>query len=137
METAITPIVEILSATPMCFIATVDENQPRVRPFQFQFEQDGKLWFCTAKSKDFFAQIQKNPKVEVSAVKEDMTTLRFSGEFNVEDCRKIKERILAEQPLIKSIYKSADNPDFMSLYINHGDYVIFDFSGNPPKTGSF
>ena len=45
MSKELQEISRILSETPMCFIATMDGTQPRVRAFQFQFEQDGKLWF--------------------------------------------------------------------------------------------
>jgi Uncharacterized conserved protein len=61
MSESLKNAAQILSETPMCFIATVNGNEPRVRAFQYQFEQDGKLWFCTAKSKDVFRQLQALP----------------------------------------------------------------------------
>ncbi|MDL2209394.1 pyridoxamine 5'-phosphate oxidase family protein [Desulfovibrio sp. OttesenSCG-928-O18] len=137
MNDAVKKAAAILAGTPMCFIGTVSGNEPKVRPFQFQFEQDGKLWFCTAKSKDVYKQVQANPAVEICAVKQDMTTLRISGKVVFDDDRAVKERILAEQELIRNIYKSADNPDFTTFYVNHGTYTVFDFSGNPPRTESF
>lgn len=137
MDTALQPAARILAEAPMCFIATADGNQPRVRPFQYQFEQDGKLWFCTAKSKDVCKQLQENPAVEICAVKQDATTLRLTGKVVFKDDRAIKERIFSQQPLIRNIYGSEDNPDFTTFYIDHGAYVIFDFSGNSPLTESF
>ena len=65
MSKELQEISRILSETPMCFIATMDGTQPRVRAFQFQFEQDGKLWFCTARNKDVFKQLLANPAVEI------------------------------------------------------------------------
>lgn len=127
----------ILAETPMCFFATVEGNQPRVRAFQYQFEQNGKLWFCTARSKEVFRQLKANPAVEICAVKQDMTWLRVSGTVVFDDNRAVKERILAEQPLIKAIYGSVDNPDFTTFCLEHGMYTIADFSGNPPRTGAF
>lgn len=137
MNDALKNITAILSETPYCFIATVNGNEPRVRAFQYQFEQDGKLWFCTAKSKDVFKQLQANPAVEICTVKQDMTWLRVTAKVAFEDNRAVKERILAEQPLIKSIYGNADNPDFTTFCVEHGTCVIADFSGNPPHSGSF
>ena len=69
MNEALRTIMEILAETPMCFIATVNGNEPKVRAFQYQFEQDGRLWFCTARSKDVFKQLQANPAIEICAVK--------------------------------------------------------------------
>lgn len=137
MSDALKNISTILRDTPYCFIATVKGNEPRVRAFQYQFEQDGKLWFCTAKSKDVFTQLQANPTVEICTVKQDMSWLRVVARVAFDDNRVVKERIIAEQPLIKSIYGSADNPDFATFCIEHGTYVIADFSGNPPRSGSF
>lgn len=81
--------------------------------------------------------MQKNPKIEVCAVKQDMSTLWVSGQVVLEDDSAVKKRILEEQELIRGIYKSADNPDFTTFHMDHGEYVMFDFSGNPPRTGEF
>lgn len=137
MSNAVKEITDILANTPMCFIATANGNQPRVRAFQYQFEQEGKLWFCTAKSKDVFKQLQANPSVEICAVQQDMTWIRITANVTLDDNRAVKERILSEQPLIKGIYGTADNPDFTTFAIAHGEYVIADFSGNPPRSGSW
>ena len=99
MSKELQEISRILSETPMCFIATMDGTQPRVRAFQFQFEQDGKLWFCTARNKDVFKQLQANPAVEICAVKQDMTWLRLTGKMALTDDMAVKERVLAAQPL--------------------------------------
>ena len=102
MSKELQEISRILSETPMCFIATMDGTQPRVRAFQFQFEQDGKLWFCTARNKDVFKQLLANPAVEICAVKQDMTWLRLTGKMALADDMAVKERVLAAQPLIKA-----------------------------------
>ena len=136
MNDAVKEITGILAETPMCFVATVSGNEPRVRAFQYQFEQDGKLWFCTARSKDVFRQLQANPAVQVCAVRQDMTWLRVSGKVSLEDNRAVKERILSERPLIKGLYGTADNPDFTTFCIEHGAYTIADFSGKPPRSSS-
>lgn len=137
MNNAVKEISVILSEAPMCFIATASNNEPHVRAFQYQFEQDGKLWFCTARSKDVFKQLEVNPAVEICAVNKDMTWVRITGKVSFEDSHAVKERILSEQPLIKGIYGTADNPDFTTFCIEHGGYIIADFSGNPPRKGSF
>lgn len=137
MNNAVKGISVILSEAPMCFIATASNNEPHVRAFQYQFEQDGKLWFCTARSKDVFKQLEVNPAVEICAVNKDMTWVRITGKVSFEDSHAVKERILSEQPLIKGIYGTADNPDFTTFCIEHGGYIIADFSGNPPRKGSF
>ncbi len=137
MSNAIKEIAGFLSETSFCFLATVSGTEPRGRAFQYQFEQDGKLWFCTGRSKDVFKQLQANSAFEVCAVRPDMTWLRVSGRVTLEDSRAVKERILSTQPLIKGIYGTADNPEFTTFCIAHGAYSIADFSGNPPRGGVF
>ena len=137
MSNTVKEISGFLAGAPMCFLATVSGSQPHVRAFQYQFEQDGKLWFCTGKSKDVFKQLQGNPAVEICAVNKDMAWVRVTAKVSFEDNLAIKECILAEQPLIKGIYGSADNPEFTTFCVEHGAYVIADFSGNPPRNGSF
>ena len=136
MNDALQSIVAILSEAPMCFLGTVSDGKPYVWPFQFQFEKCGKLWFCTAKSKDVYKHMERNPCIEICAVKPDTTTLRLSGKALLEDNREIKERILTEQPLIRNIYGTADNLGFTSFCLEHGSYVIFDLCGNPPRKGT-
>lgn len=137
MNNTIKELTDFLAEAPMCFIATVSNNEPRVRPFLYKFEQDGKLWFATAKFKDVFKQLQANPAVEICTVKQDKTWLRINGKVTLEDNRAVKERILAEVPRLKDIFGTADNPDFTTFYIGHGTYTIDDFSDNPPRGGSF
>ena len=127
-------VVEFLKANPVQYLATVGrDGKAKCRPFMFAGELDGKLWFCTARDKDVFKQMQANPAVEICAVKPDMTWLRLTGKMTLADDRAVKERVLDTQPLIKGIYGSADNPVFTSICLEHGEYVIADFSGNPPK----
>lgn len=137
MSNTVKEISGFLAEAPMCFLATVSGSQPHVRAFQYQFEQDGKLWFCTGKSKDVFKQLQANPAIEICSVNKDMAWIRITANVSFEDNLAIKERILAEQPLIKGIYESADNPEFTTFSIAHGAFSITDFSGNPPREGSF
>ena len=137
MSESLQNIDQMLSTCPMCFLATINGNEPRVRAFQYQLEQDGKLWFCTARSKDVFKQLQATPTVEICAVNGNISWVRVNGKVTLEDNHSVKERILSEQPLIKSIYGSADNPDFTTFYLEHGNYTITDFSENPASGGAF
>ena len=130
-------VADRLAGAPMCFVATVDNGAPRVRPFQYQFESDGKLWFCTGKNKAVAGQLRADPRVEICAVGADMGWLRVSGRVVFVDEPAIKESILAGQELIKSRYGSADNPDFAVFYLEHGTYTLDGFPGKSPRTGTF
>ena len=130
-------VADRLAGAAMCFLATVDNGKPRVRPFQHQFALDNKLWFGTGKSKAVCRQLQANPWVEICAVGPDAAWLRVSGQVIFADDRAIKERILAGQELIRSRYNSAAHPDLAVFYLEHGTYALDGFPGIPPRTGKF
>lgn len=60
IDTALT----YLTSIPAWYLATSVDNQPHVRPFSFAAKQDGKLWFCTATTKDVWQELLQNPLLE-------------------------------------------------------------------------
>lgn len=130
-------ILKFLKEGAMGAFATVYNGKPDVRPWQFQFEENGKLYFCTSNNKDVYKQIKHNPIVAFTSTTNDMVTVRLYGEAVFINDLKLKEKLLEKQPMIKNLYKSADNPIFELFYIEHGQAIIFDFSGQPPREISF
>lgn len=130
-------VKKFLSENPNGFMSTVDNGIPRVRPFGFMFEEQGRFYFCTGAQKNVYRQLKSVPHVEFCCQAEGYRWLRLSGGISFSDDIKIKERILDMQPLVKQIYKSADNPIFTVFFIEKGNASISDFSGNPPLTFSF
>lgn len=130
-------VFDFLAANRVVFLATSDQGRARVRPFQYQFEQDGRLWFGTAKNKEVYKQLQQDNRMELSCMSQDMATLRLMGEANLDEDMAVKERIIQENELVRNIYESADNPDFAVFSIDHGSAYMFDFSPNPPKSFTF
>ena len=127
-------VVKFLTENPVQYFATVGlDGKPKVRPFQFMLKKDGKFYFCTGKGKNVYQEMQKNPFVELCASSADSRWIRMSGKAAFSGDRAVKEQIIEGNPLVKSIYKSADNPDFLIFYLEDAKAVISDFSGNPPE----
>ena len=57
-------IVDYLTSVPAWYLATCEGDQPHVRPFSFAAVQDGRIWFCTATTKDVYRELELNPKFE-------------------------------------------------------------------------
>jgi len=57
--------VAFLESCGQYFLATMDGDQPRVRPFSFCDVIDGQVYFMTRKHKDVYKQLVKNPKVQM------------------------------------------------------------------------
>lgn len=130
-------IIDFLKANPFVFIGTTEGPTPHVRPFQFQFGENGKLYFTTANTKDVYRQLKANPAVEFAALSRDMVTLRVSGEVKFTGDRSVKARILDNSELVKKIYKTPDNPILEAFYLEHGTAVFQYLTGQPPKTVGF
>jgi uncharacterized pyridoxamine 5'-phosphate oxidase family protein len=126
-------VIKLLTENPMGFLATVEKGEPRVRPWGFLFEENGKFYFCTDNTKEAYEQLQAKPLVEFSTKTSNFVWVRLRGKITFTEDLKIKEKILAGNDLVKSIYQKADNPIFKAFYIEHGSASIGDVSGQPPK----
>ena len=78
-------ILQYLSAVPAWYLATSVDDQPHVRPFSFAAEQDGKIWFCTATTKDVWDELVANPKFEATAWWPGHGWLILRGRAGLED----------------------------------------------------
>lgn len=102
------------------YIATVDGDQPRVRPFGVAEVYNGKLYIQTGKKKDVFKQMMANPKFEITAVKPSGSEwIRISGKLVNDDSRDAKAYVLDQNPSLKGMY-SADDDNTAVLYITDG-----------------
>lgn len=124
--------VEFLKANPVQYLATVGrDGKAKCRPFMFCFEKDGKLWFCTNNQKDVYKDMQQNPNIEISVSSPDYKWLRISGTAVFENDMAVKKGCM-ENPIVKGLYETAENPVFEVFYLENPHGVIADFSGNPP-----
>lgn len=128
-------VIQFLNENPVQYFATVGlDGRPKVRPFQFMLEQDGKLYFCTNNTKEVYKEIQNTPYVEIVTSSSTFAWMRLSGKVTFSNDLEIKKSIIEASPLVKSIYQTAENPIFEIFYLDEANAVIADFSGNPPKT---
>ncbi|MDL2280660.1 pyridoxamine 5'-phosphate oxidase family protein [Selenomonadales bacterium OttesenSCG-928-I06] len=131
-------IMDFLKGTTVQYLATIGlDGKPKVRPFQYMFEKDGKLWFCTSNKKIVYAEIKQQPYVEFSACNPDLAWLRLSGKVVFKDDMDIKNKIIEDSEFVRSIYRTGYNPEFEVFYLEEGKAVINDFSGKPSKEYTF
>lgn len=130
-------VIEFLNSNLTGCLGTVENGKPRVRPFQFMFERQGKLYFCTANTKEVYKQLQATPWVEFSTTSKDFVTVRLRGQISFSNDIEIKKQILDSYEMIRNIYQTPDNPIFEVFFMEHGSAIMSDFSGQPPKNFSF
>ena len=128
-------VIKFLIDNPVQYFSTVGlDGRPKVRPFQFMLEKEGKLYFCTNNEKDVYSQIQNNPYVEICTSTPNCAWIRLSGKAKFTKDLDIKKSIIEHSPLVKSLYQNAENPIFEAFYLEDAKATIADFSGNPPVT---
>ncbi|MBR4426415.1 MAG: pyridoxamine 5'-phosphate oxidase family protein [Spirochaetales bacterium] len=116
------------------YLATVEGDQPRVRPFGTVDIFDGKLYIQTGKKKDVAKQLKANPKAEICAFK-DGKWLRISGELVEDDRREAKKHMLDNYPMLRRMYDE-DDGNTLVLYFKNATAVFSSFT-EPPKTIRF
>ena len=124
-------VYEYLKGAGAYFLATMDGDQPRVRPFGTQLIYDGKLYIQTSKQKSCSKQMAKNPKVEICAMKTDGTWIRIEAVAVNDDTVAVKQAMLDEHPQLKAIY-SAEDEKTQVLYLKDVT-VTFCAFGKDPK----
>ena len=101
-------IVEELKKAGVFYIATVEGDQPRVRPFGAVSEIDGCAYICTNNTKPVYQQLQANPKTEISAMLPSGEWLRICGTLVRDDRDEAREAMLKDNPSLGAMYHVGD-----------------------------
>ncbi len=119
--------LDFLKKAGTFYIATMDGDQPRVRPFGVATAYQDRLYICTSNNKACFVQMKNNPKVEISAVIGN-EWIRLTGEIAVDGSEAAKAAVLENSPFLKEMY-SVNDGVFEVLYFTKGTTVFYSFSG--------
>lgn len=111
------------------YLATVDKDQPRVRPFGTIHIFDGRLYIQTGKSKEVSKQIHANPKVEICACT-GPEWLRVSATLVEDDRREARQSMLDAYPSLQGMY-SADDGNTEVFYLKDATATFRSFTSAP------
>ena len=101
-------VCEFIKKCGTYYLATVDGDQPRVRPFGTANIFDGKLYIQTGKSKDIAKQLLANPKAELCCFTEGKW-LRVAGKLILDERIEAKKDMLDNYPNLRSMYDENDD----------------------------
>ena len=127
-------VAKFLKEAGTYYLATVEGDQPRVRPFGTVNIFDGKLYIQTGKVKEVSKQIHANPKVEICAFK-DGEWLRVAGTLAADERREAKQSMLDAYPSLQGMY-SADDNNTEVLYFKDAVATFSSFT-KAPETVKF
>ena len=127
-------VCQFLSEAGTYYLATVEGDQPRVRPFGTALLCGGRLYIQTGKVKPVSRQLAANPKAEICAFK-DGRWLRVCGELINDDSHDVKVDMLEKMPSLKAMY-SADDDNMQMLYFRNAKATFSSFT-EAPETVEF
>ena len=122
-------VYEFLKAAGTYFLATVDGDQPRVRPFGTIDLYDGRLYIQTGKSKDVANQLKANPKIEICAMHEGRW-LRLEAEAILDENIEAQVHMLDNYPSLKAMYTPGDGNTEVYCLTN-GSAILCSFTEEP------
>lgn len=123
-------IFEYLKKCGTFYLATIDGNQPRVRPFGAVDVFEDKIYIQTGNVKKVFAQMKTNPKIEISGMANDGSWIRVEASAIRDDRFEVKQHMLDAYPSLKSMY-AADDDNTEVLYLKDATATIYTFTDEP------
>jgi len=104
---------EIVKKIKFPMLATMDGNQPRVRPVSPVRTDGFTVFVANLKSYGKTAEIEKNPAVELCYIDDDHNQVRITGKAEVVKDRKLLEEIWSTNRLLQHYLGSIDNPELI------------------------
>lgn len=127
-------VCEFLKTAGVYYLATVEGDQPRVRPFGTAHIFEGKLYIQTGKIKSVSKQLSTNPKAELCAFK-DGVWLRVACELVEDDRVEAKKSMLDAYSMLRSMYDENDG-NTQVLYLKNAVATFSSFTA-PAETYQF
>jgi len=103
----------VLGADRFPYLATIDGDQPRLRPVSPVRTDGFTVYVANLRSYAKTAQIAANPKVELCYLDDRHDQVRITGVAEVVTEREALEEIWDSNPLLRQYLGSLDNPELI------------------------
>ena len=126
-------IVEELKKVGVFYVATLDGDQPRVRPFSSVTEFEGGAYLCCGNFKQVYRQLSQNPSVELCGMYPDgMSWLRVSATVVEDDRVEVQQAMLDDPTGPKGLYRAGDGR-FVTYRLTNVKAVKSSFTAPPEE----
>lgn len=131
--------LQILREIKDVAFATVDENGcPQIRIIDIMIAEGEKVYFCTARGKDFFQQLIKNGQIAVTGMNRAYQMIRLNGKARRLDEQKMWiDRIFEENPSMNDVYPGDSRYVLEAFCVDNGEVEFFDLGQTPIERVSF
>ena len=127
-------VLEFLKKAEVYYLATVEGDQPRVRPFGTIHEFEGRLYLQTGKIKPTSHQLAINPKAEICAFC-DGAWIRVACELIEDDRTEARRSMLDAYPNLRGMYHE-DDGNTQVFYLQNATATFCAF-GKAPEVVKF
>ncbi|HTX61042.1 MAG TPA: pyridoxamine 5'-phosphate oxidase family protein [Methanobacterium sp.] len=126
--------IKFANEIPVCYLATVDGNQPRVRALGFWFADETGFYFQIGSVKDMYKQLKENNKVEACfwQPNEESTgiMMRVAGEVEFIEDLALKRKVIEDRPFLKEFGLTVDHPELIIFRIFRGEAYFWTMETN-------
>ena len=122
-------VCQFLKEVGTYYLATMEADQPRVRPFGTAHVFEGKLYIQTGKVKPVSKQLMANPKAEICAFHAG-TWVRISGELVEDDRVEARKSMLDAYPSLRKMYDEHDG-NTQVFYFKNATATFSSFTAAP------
>src|SRR6267143_4098799 len=105
--------LETMSAAKFPMFASVDRDQPRLRPVSPVKTEDFKVFVASMRSSGKTEELERNSKVELCYLSEGHDQVRITGVAELVTDPEVRRQICDENPLLRAYLKSIDDPEFI------------------------
>ena len=124
-------IIEFINKNRVCYLATCEARQPRVRGMlAYKADEDGIL-FHTGRSKDLCKQIVANPHVELCCFDAGTNVqVRITGKTQIIENLDLKKQIVKDRPFLQPIVEQAGYDVLVVFRVTDCEAVVWTFATN-------
>ena len=126
--------VKFANEHPVCYVATVEGDQPRVRALRMWFADDKGFYFQTESTKSVCKQLKANPKIELCFFVPGPnvgTMMRANGKVEFINDPGLKAKVLAERPFLKGLgVKGPEDPLLVVFRVCSGEAYFWTMANN-------
>ena len=131
--------LQILRNVKDVAFATVDDKGcPKVRIIDVMLVERGKLYFCTARGKDFYRQLMENGRVAITGLNTRFQMVRLEGRaVRLSEQKMWIDRIFKENPSMNDVYPGESRYILEPFCVDNGQLEFFDLGKSPIERSGF
>ena len=125
-------VLNELRKVKVFYVATIDKNKPKVRPFSSITEFEGNIYICCGRQKEVYKQLKNNPYIEICGMYDGGSWLRVSTKVTEDERVEAQEAMLSDKSGPSQLYNAGDGR-FVVFKLEEVKALKFNFYSAPEE----